>query len=178
VADTGSNFPDESFYWTTEAEMRPTGNIRARLVLALEAAFAGAGDVVVGEQIVFGRIRLRLEGVAANTAYTFTHPFGSRSITSDNGGKIDLTEDIGCGSSPCDFRQALNSPVIGNFLKWDPAFNPQAPAGFLGNPNTDHRIVGSPTGNNLFRVTGPNVGGPGVTTLQTNLFSVAGKLLP
>lgn len=178
VADTGSNFPDESFYWTAEVDLRPTGNIRARLILALEAAFAGAGDVAVGEQIVFSRTRLRLEGVSANTAYTFTHPFGSRVVVSDNNGKIDLTEDIGCGASPCDFRQALASPIVGGFLKWDPAFTPAAPAGFVGNPNVNHRIVGSPTGNNFYRVDGPNVGGAGVSTIQTNLFSVAGKLLP
>jgi hypothetical protein len=172
------NYPDESFYWMAEAEIRPTGSIRARLVLALEATFGGTGSVTVGEQIVFGRIRLRLEEVAPFTSYTFTHPFGTRTIDSDDDGKIDLTEDIGCGASPCDFRQALNSEIVQSFLKWDPAFAPAAPAGYLGNPSVTHRITGSPTGNNLFRVDGPGVGGGTVATIQTNLFELAGKLLP
>jgi hypothetical protein len=37
-------------------------------------------------------------------------------------------------------------------------------------------VVGSPTGNNFFRIDGPNVGGPGVNTIQTTLFNLSGKL--
>jgi hypothetical protein len=178
IVYTFTNFPDEAFYWLAEAELRPTSRIRARLALGLEATFGGTGDVTIGEQIVFGRVRLRLEGVTPSVPYTFTHPFGSRTLTAGADGKIDLTEDIGCGSSPCDFRQAFNSEVVKSFLKWDPAFTPLAPAGYIGNPNVDHRIVGSPTGNNLFKVEGTGVGGGSVFTIQTNLFSLSGKLLP
>ncbi len=178
VIYTFTNFPDESFYWLAEAEIRPTQRIRARLVMGLEATFGGAGEVAVGEQIVFGRVRLRLEGVTPSVPYTFTYPLGTRTLTADASGKIDLTEDIGCGASPCDFRQALNSEVTPTFLKWDPAFTPLAPAGFIGNPNVTHRIIGSPTGNNLFKVEGTGVGGGNVFTIQTNLFELAGKILP
>jgi hypothetical protein len=38
--------------------------------LALEAAFAGAGDVAVGEPIVFSRTRLRLDGPGVSTIQT------------------------------------------------------------------------------------------------------------
>ena len=65
---------------------------------------------------------------------------------------------------------------IGVFLKWDPAVAPLAPIGYLGDPNVPHRVVGSPTGNNIFRVAGPNIGGSGINTIQTNLFAVSGKL--
>lgn len=88
---------------------------------------------------------------------------------------INTTEDIGCGSAPCDFRASLEGK-ISRFLKWDPAIAPAAPAGYLGNPNTTHAITGSPFGTNIFKVDGPNVGGPGVNSIQTNLFTLSGKL--
>src|SRR5262249_58167251 len=63
----------------------------------------------------------------------------------------------------------------GPYLKWD-ATAPAPPAGFIGDGVTPHKITGSPTGNNIFRVDGPNVGGPGVNTIQTDLFTVIGKI--
>ncbi|WP_394850165.1 choice-of-anchor D domain-containing protein [Pendulispora brunnea] len=173
-----TNFPNEMAYWTAEAEIRPTNRIRARLILALEGGFAGVGNVAIGEQIVFGRVRLRLEGVSPSVPYTFTHPFGTTTVSADASGKIDWTEDVGCGGSPCDFRQAVKSQVLQRFLKWDPAFAPQAPPGHLGDPSVAHRIVGSPTGHDFFRVEGSGVGGSGIFTIETNLFELAGKLLP
>src|SRR5262249_22979647 len=38
----------------------------------------------------------------------------------------------------------------------------------------DHTITGSPAGTNVFRIDGPNVGGPGVNSVSTNLFSLLG----
>jgi hypothetical protein len=89
--------------------------------------------------------------------------------------EINTTEDIGCGNAPCDFRASLEGK-ISRFLKWDPAINPQAPAGYLGDPNVTHAITGSPFGTNIFKVDGPNVGGPGINSVQTNQFTLAGKL--
>ena len=88
---------------------------------------------------------------------------------------INTTEDIGCGNAPCDFRASLEGK-ISRFLKWDPAIAPAAPAGYLGNPNTTHAITGSPFGTNIFKVDGPNVGGPGINSIQTTQFTLAGKL--
>ena len=48
--------------------------------------------------------------------------------------------------------------------------------GFIGDPAILHGITGSPFGNNFFRIDGPDVGGPGVNTIQTNLFSLTGKI--
>jgi hypothetical protein len=92
-----------------------------------------------------------------------------------NSAEINTTEDIGCGSAPCDFRASLEGK-ISRFLKWDPAIAPAAPAGYLGNPNTTHAITGSPFGTNIFKVDGPNVGGAGINSIQTNLFTLSGKL--
>jgi hypothetical protein len=62
------------------------------------------------------------------------------------------------------------------FLRWDPAFAPAAPVGYLGDPTVDHRITGSPFNTNIFKIDGPNIGGNGVNTIQTNLFAVSGKI--
>ncbi len=178
VDDAEINFVNEAFYWAAEAEIARGIGGKVLLVLALEAAFANADEEIrVGDQIVFGRVRIRVDELLPGSTYTVTHPFGTKTLVADEDGEIDFTEDLGCGASPCDFSLALNSRIT-RFLRWDPAFAPAAPAGYLGNPSVDHRITGSPTGNNLFRVQGPNVGGAGVNSIQTNLFSLAGKLLP
>lgn len=100
---------------------------------------------------------------------------GSGSGGGTNSAEINTTEDIGCGSAPCDFRASLEGK-ISRFLRWDPAVAPAAPAGYLGNPNVTHAITGSPFNTNIFKVDGPNVGGPGINSIQTNLFTLAGKL--
>jgi hypothetical protein len=177
VDDTASNWIDESFYWNATATINRAIGGKVLLVLALEAAFAASGDVAVGEQIVFGRVRIRIEKLSPGQTYTVTYPFGTKTLIADSSGVINTTTDIGCGSGPCDFQQALSSPIT-RFLKWDPAVAPAAPAGYLGNPSVDHKITGSPTGNNIFKVQGPNAGGAGINTIQTDLFSLAGKLRP
>src|SRR5207247_9764210 len=59
---------------------------------------------------------------------------------------------------------------------WNPEVGPAAPAGDIGNPGIPHTVVGSPTGNNLFRLEELPGGGNGANLIdQTTLFSVAGK---
>ena len=56
------------------------------------------------------------------------------------------------------------------------AVAPAAPAGYIGDPLVLHTVVGSPTGNNLFRLEELQGGGNGSNLIdQTTLFSVAGK---
>lgn len=78
--DFPGNFPDEAFWWTTEAltTTLPTptsiGGFKALLVLATEAAF-GNGDPEDGDQIVFNRTRIRvLGGLTTNRWYKITYP--------------------------------------------------------------------------------------------------------
>lgn len=175
VTTASINFPGEAFYWTAEAIIARGGGRDARLTLAKEAAFTGE-DAAVGEQIVFDRIRVRIDDLSPGATYTVTHPFGTMTLVADSDGDIDTTTDIGCGGSPCDFRMSMNG---GNnvFLRWDPAVAPAAPTGYLGDPTVAHAVTGSPTGNNLFKVVGPNVGGIGINSVQTTLFTVSGKIL-
>ena len=96
------NFPDEAFYFLAEAEMPVGGQPRpgrARLVLAIEAAFAGTGAVADGQQQVFARIRVRLDGGIPGAAYTFTHPYGRTDpLEADENGRVFVTEDTGAGA--------------------------------------------------------------------------------
>lgn len=103
--------------------------------------------------------------------------------------------DIGCFGAPpdntCndgiapDFAEALKGS-IGPFLRWDPSVGGAPPAGFIA--ATPHKVISSPTGNNVFRVEGPGVNpnasvdacpavaGPLADCLQTDLFTVQGKV--
>ena len=200
VTDGNINFPGEAFWWAAEAEINLPSGGRARLVLAKEAAF-NTEEATVGNQISFSRIRIRADGLVPGASYTFTHPYGVVTLVADGDGdaalnlvdgadggvvlardggdepegEVDTTEDIGIG--PSDFREALKGK-FSTYLRWDPAFAPAAPAGYIGDPNVTHRVIGSPFSTNFFRVAGPNVGGSGVNTIQTDLFSVQGKIIP
>src|SRR5439155_493896 len=78
---------------------------------------------------------------------------------------------------PCNFAAVLATTNVGPFLTWDPAVAPAPPAGFIGNPAIAHSVIGSPVNTNLFRVSGPNVGGAGVNVVETNQFvNVIGKI--
>jgi hypothetical protein len=171
-----SNFPEEAFWWAGEASIdRPGGG--ALLVMAREAAFANEVPKR-GDQMSFSRVRVRVDGLVAGGRYTVTHPYGTDTYVAEDdgqgGGEINVTEDIGCGVGPltrCNFAEALEGRVD-PFLVWDPAVAPAPPAGYVGDPRREHRVVGSPTGNNFFRVVGPGLGAGGI---RTNLFAIQGK---
>lgn len=169
------NFPaDGEAFWFNASTTIDSGGVSARLVQAVEAAFAN-GDVVDGEQIGFARIRIRIDGLNSNASYTVTYPYGKTTFTTDGVGSINFTSDVGCFDTPnCDFSRVL-SGAVGPFLRWDPAFGPAPPAGYIGDPNVDHRVVGSPLGTNFFRIEGPGLPAAG---LRTDVFSVQGKIAP
>ena len=189
-----SNFPDEAFWWTAEAEV--TNNTgRAILVLATEAAFSN-GEVVDGDQIVFNRTRIRVQGLGLKKGvkYRVTYPYGVKVLTATQKdlrkpAEINVTEDFGCPISlvaACNFKDVFAptgnggrvlNPIGKPWLVWDPAVAPKAPAGYVGDPNVEHRVTGSPTGNNFFKIEELNSSGTPVKTIvNTNLFSVSGKL--
>jgi len=165
------NFPDESFWWSADAVIPTNAGVKARLVMGQEAAFGGVGDVAVGQQVAFSRLRIRIDGLPNGTSYHVTTPYGERDVESDDRGRVFVTEDQGCLAAPCDFAAGLNGQV-GPFLRWDS----DAPEGYVGDPNVEHTVVGSPTGDNFFRVDGPDIGGPGVDTISTGLFTVEGRI--
>jgi hypothetical protein len=177
-----TNFPSEWFYWTGNARIRPlvgSNNFRADLTLALEGTFGGPTTAVVnGDQITFARFRFRVNGgLVPNATYTVTYPFGVKVFVASTTGTINFTEDQGCGVTPpaCNFASVLPTTNAGPFLKWD-ATAPAPPAGYIGDANVTHSVTGSPFATNFLRIDGPNVGGPGINTIQTNQFTVTGKI--
>ncbi|RFU61431.1 PKD domain-containing protein [Peribacillus glennii] len=189
-----NNFPGEAFYMLAEAEMQTGTGERARLVLALEAAFVSEIPRE-GDQIVFGRVRIRVAGLQPNAEYVVTHPYGVDTFIAepnDKGfGEINFTEDIG-GLDGGNFELALNSRIH-PFLHWDPNVAPAPPEGYIGDPNVDHPVIGSPLVDrfgepqNIFRIEGPGIGigspdrstTPGINPdncIETRGFSLLGKI--
>jgi len=188
--DMPDNFPDEFFYSVIDSEKLVTPGCngtrpgRAFLRIAVEGAFAN--DLPAdNEQMVFGRVRVRItSGLCPNTTYTFTHPFGTMTLTTNEFGGtrvVDGTQDIGCTpipGQPCDFSLALRSPVAQSFLRWDPAVAPAAPTGYLGDAATLHPIIGA-----TYEPGGPGTGFANYFAIsdssgeimRTNLFTVMGK---
>jgi hypothetical protein len=83
-----TNFPEEVFYASATSANVPTAGCagtaqpgRALVTLALECAFVNGGPTA-GEQMTFGRIRVRAtSGLCPNTTYRFRHPFGTETFT-------------------------------------------------------------------------------------------------
>src|SRR5262245_25548342 len=173
----GGTFPEEFFYWAGEATMPTNNNGQALLIMALEGAFANEVPLQ-GDQVVFGRIRLRIDNLQVGSTYRCITPYGTFNLPATVAGKrgINFTQDIGI-DTPGVFTTALNSG-IGPFLRWNsdlPIIDVDGNQ-YLGDPNIEHTVTGSPTGTNFFRIEGPNVGGPGINAVQTNLFAIMGMI--
>ncbi|WP_433297190.1 PKD domain-containing protein [Actinoplanes sp. CA-030573] len=165
------NFPGEFFYQLDGAELTLTSGARAVIGLNLEGAFAN-DEVVDGDQMVFGRVRIRFPAPAGER-YRITHPYGIDDLVATDKG-VNLTEDIGAVAGA--FGQALNSR-IGPFLKWDPNVAPAAPAGYVGDPGVDHKVIGSPYNTNFVRVErlDPATGAVLAQVGFTDVFSIQGR---
>src|SRR5213593_3946793 len=120
------NFPTALFYWLADARLTLPGGGRARLTLAVEGGFVH-GVVVPGDQLAFGRMRVRADGLVAGATYTFTHPYGVDVLQADGAGRVDVSNTVGTPG----FAGPLGSRV-GPFLVWD-ASSPAPPPGFDGN---------------------------------------------
>lgn len=154
-----AQFPGESFYLSAEAHLPLGGgdeDAEARVILALEATFA-TEDVLDGQQIVFGRVRFRIDDGRPETTYRLTHPYGTMTVTTDDDGEGSATEDIGL--KPLDFEGALTSSIA-PFLRWtpDPGLDFTQ---HVGDGGTEHTVTGSPLGTNYAMVEGPGVGSAG-----------------
>ncbi|MFL1512910.1 Ig-like domain-containing protein [Pseudomonas prosekii] len=172
------NWPGEAFWFVAETAIPQVGNSGYELevyVAAIEAAFGGEA-VVDGDQVSFARIRLRISVPTAGV-YTVTHPYGVETVNVTTPGRraINITRDIGIGA-PGNFSGALNGD-IGPFLRSVNGpyteVNPDTGAvdTFVGDPNLNEPVTGSPNNTNFVRIQGP------AGTIQTNLFTVSGKVL-
>jgi hypothetical protein len=163
------NFPGEFFYQLAGAEVTGPG-VDMTVGMDLEGAWA-AEAVVDGDQMVFGRIRIRDKAIA-DGEYRVVHPYGVDEFAVEGDG-INYTQDI--GTTPGAFGQALSSRV-GPFLRWDPAVAPAAPSGYIGDPGVDHAVVGSPYGTNFVSVERKNADGTWTELARQTQFSIQGRL--
>ncbi|GLW28956.1 PKD domain-containing protein [Actinoplanes regularis] len=166
------NFPGEFFYQLVDSTLTLSDGSRAVIGMNVEGAWA-AEEVRDGDQMVFGRVRIRFDA-AAGKRFRITHPYGIDDLTADDKG-VRMTEDI--GTVPGAFGGVFNSR-IGPFLKWDPAVSPAAPTGYTGDPGVEHKVVGSPYNTNFIRIEelNPATGAVLQQVGYTDLFSVQGRL--
>jgi hypothetical protein len=156
-----SNFPDEFFYMAADADgLTSAGGNDVLASFDLEGAFAN-GPVAAGDQIVFTRIRYRInDGLKPDTDYKITQPYGTDTVHTDpTATGFFVTQDVGV--TPGDFAQALKGRV-GPFLQWAPNPNDPTdvpPPGYIGDGVTPHTVTGSELGTNFVRIEGPGIGG-------------------
>ncbi|MGJ7514351.1 hypothetical protein ACSFE6_08430 [Pseudomonas baetica] len=171
-----TNFPDEAFWFTGDGSIVDAARgIDLTYVSAVEAAFSG-GDPLEGDQISFGRIRIRVDVPTAGT-YVITHPYGVDVFNVDTPGRraINMTRDIGIGEAKT-YDGALKSD-IGPFLRSlngpYTETNPITGAAeqFVGDPNLEEAFTGSPFNTNYIRIEGPNG-----LDLRTTVMAISGKL--
>jgi hypothetical protein len=180
-----NNFPVEQFWFEADTVIGDALAPQAILVMGQEGAFGGAtGDVVDGEQVAFGRLRIRVfGGLETGKIYRVTHPYGvDEFVAGAPPRQINFTDDIGCFAFPCSLADyaALSGSRIGpNFLQWDTRVS-MPPAGFIGDSTVMHEVVGSPFNTNFFKIeeiTGLK-GTPVRTVMFTDKFTVQGQLAP
>ena len=181
-----SNFPTEFFYALADSQLLTTpgcpaagiGQGTALLRVALEGSFAN-GAPIAGDQITFGRIRVKVTGgLCPNAPYTFLTPWGPTTWTTNSSGAIPAnagTTDVGT-ATPTD---ALAAPIANGFPRWNPNVAPTAPVGFLGDGVSYHAITGGtyvPAGGqgafNSFAIDDS----AGNEIAKTDQFLVAGRL--
>ncbi|EJN34763.1 hypothetical protein PMI35_00512 [Pseudomonas sp. GM78] len=176
-----TNYPDETFWYAADGAITDAASgIDLTYVAAIEAAFNG--EIADGHQLSFARIRIRVDVPVAGV-YTVTHPYGVEvfNVTpeefADTGGTraINMTRDIGIGPSG-DYTGALKGDIgpflrslNGPYTETNPETGQQEK--FIGDPNLEEQVTGSPFNTNYLRVQGPN----GIDT-RSDTFSVSGKL--
>ena len=179
-----TNYPIEAFYSIADSDIltfgphqcTANGVVRAaggtaQLRIATEATFA-TPTVTAGGQTFFNRIRITASGLCPSTAYTFVHPYGTRSLTTDGNG--DIRPNAGTFDVPAVTNSAPEAPGV---LRWDPNVAPAAPVGYIGHPGTLHTVVGSQNYDaagepiNYFAVRSPLA-----TVGTTDKFFLAGRL--
>lgn len=172
------NFPDEGFYFMAEARLQVggAGQIgRARVIMALEAAFGGDGDPAPDLGVVFARLRVRIDDVRPGKTYVVRHPYGeTKELDADERGRVFYTCDLGVAEG--NLARVLVSGQIAPFLVWAAG----APAGYIGDGATPAQVVNGPF-RNYVEILGTGIGlgsadafGPDMVT--TDLFTVQGRL--
>ncbi|HZS26394.1 MAG TPA: Ig-like domain-containing protein, partial [Candidatus Angelobacter sp.] len=175
-----SNFPDEFFFFNANSKMTVNGG-NALLLMALEGAFLN-GPVLPGDQMVFARLRIRIDVPAPGGNYRIIFPFGVKDFPNVPPGTktINFTSDIGLTAGQ--FDTARNG-IVSTFLRASTtAGGTPSPFvvldgdTFIADSTVTTPVTGSPFGTNVFRIEGPNIGGPGIDFIETDQFTLEGRV--
>jgi Big-like domain-containing protein len=92
-----NNFFIEHFYWDA-TNVTSVGTTKVRFMMAVEASFANGSQVIPGDQVTFGRIRIFIPSLPFSGTYTVYHPYGVWTFPNlVAGDRLFFTEDIGLG---------------------------------------------------------------------------------
>ncbi|MCB2048788.1 MAG: hypothetical protein KDE32_11250 [Novosphingobium sp.] len=182
-----ANFPEEAFYYMVEARLEVGGNGvvgRARVIMALEAAFQGNGLPEYASTmamtpkphlgVVFARMRVRIDDLVPGARYVIRHPYGETDLfEADDRGRIFETCDLGVAEG--NTLRVLVTGEIAPFLTWDAGL----PVGYIGDGATEHQVTGGPFRNHV-EIAGPGVGqgsahAVGPDLVRSTLFTVQGR---
>ncbi len=200
-----ANFFDEHFYYAANALMTDAAAAKIGLVIAQEAAFA-SGAAQPNQQIVFSRLRVRYTAVPVSGNYRFMHPYGEVTIFAEQGERIFFTDDVGAtctGNFDCALTSSNLGPFLlpsaapggaemgpvtaatptpdanpANFPGGVPSAYPGTGKAYIADPARVGPVTGG-TVRNFFRVEGPagaNLDGAGNNFIQTNNFSLMGRV--
>jgi hypothetical protein len=153
---TGSpvNFGDEHFYYVLNAggagvpiPGQAGVTTRVLLVAAIEGAFANEA-VIAGDEMVFARLRIRIDTLPYSGTYKVYTPFGKRVFEDQVAGeRLFVTEDIGITAG--NFQEALNGSIYPFLLPSAVPGGPEMPPVSASNPAPDqdpaHFGGGTPT---------------------------------
>ena len=139
------NYPGETFWWAAESSIDDGVTKKVVLVMALEAAFASGEVAKPGDQVSFGRIRVRMDDMIPGATYKVTHPYGVETLEADDRGRVFWHGGHRRVDAPADFSMTLKSRIFDNLLQWDK----DAPAGYLGDPECRAHGDRKPEGDQL-----------------------------
>jgi hypothetical protein len=150
---TPSNFAEEHFYYllnagNNAAPVAGTGQTtRVLLVAGIEGAF-GTGPVAAGDEIVFARLRIKVDPLPYSGTYTVYTPFGKRVFENQIAGdRLFATEDVGLSIG--DFQAALRGSIYPFLVPSSVPGGPEMPPVSATNPAPDqdpaHFGGGTPT---------------------------------
>ncbi|MGY1638780.1 hypothetical protein ACI78V_19200 [Geodermatophilus sp. SYSU D00742] len=162
-----SNFPGESFYFQAGNSFDTPSGPAVDFVAALEATFANEA-AKEGDQVVFGRLRIRIDDAVPFATYTVTHPYGVDTVTADDRGRARFVEDI--TPAPDNFGLALGSRIA-PFLVDAAGMHEVNGNSYVGNPAVETQVTGSPHDTDYVEVSGP-----GIDTFRDDTFAILGKV--
>jgi hypothetical protein len=184
-----TGFGSEAFFFLSQSSMEvgnpqaPTG--LALVVMGVEAAYgAEVPRNVPPDQFLFVRLRIRIDAPSLGT-YVVTTPWGPRTYVVDTDARRNINDSMDWGgfapipnSTPpiaSSFERILVDPIPWRFLKGTLATG-VLDTEWVGDGVTIGPVTGGFNGVNIFRIDGPNIGGPGVNFVETDQFMVSGHI--